>query len=454
MNNLEPKDTNIIKDENIEKKFPCEVVEDLLPLYEEGLVGEETAKLIENHAQNCPNCREKLFALKKQEKLPCETIVDLLPLYNENMVGEVTGKLIENHLKTCNSCKEKLALNKAYEKLTCNTIDELHLLPLYEDRLIGEETAKQIEEHLKSCPNCNEKLRLLQEEIKEKPLELTGEERPSSFAQAAPLKKMKKELSRRRRNSIFLAISLVLLAAVMIFTVTMEFRYIPYKEGNISVSKGIDGTLTAEFNSEILDWNLVKEDTGDGWVYYLSAYNRTANWRDVGVRKINLTNMGFVDVMPYDFAEGEMPGNEAVDRAAADLGKPVSVVYVDYGTEQFHLLYGEAPDHYDEEIFTRYNLGVLRTWGALPAALWALVAGLAWLFLTLLYKYKWAAVFKYLCLGISSLLLGILICNVISTTFVGPGVMGANIIMLAIPIFGILVFGLSLLKQHRQDRKG
>lgn len=127
MNNLEPEKNNEQKDENLldEKKqpnneenenndkavekLPCEVVEDLLPLYEEKLVGEATAKLIENHAQTCPSCRKKLFAHKAQEELPCETIGDLLSLYSEGLTGEVTTKLIEKHLKTCPKCAKKLS---------------------------------------------------------------------------------------------------------------------------------------------------------------------------------------------------------------------------------------------------------------------------------------------------------------------------------------------------------
>ncbi len=127
MNNLEPEKNNEQKDENLldEKKqqnneenenndkavekLPCEVVEDLLPLYEEKLVGEATAKLIENHAQTSPSCRKKLFAHKAQEELPCETIGDLLSLYSEGLTGEVTTKLIEKHLKTCPKCAKKLS---------------------------------------------------------------------------------------------------------------------------------------------------------------------------------------------------------------------------------------------------------------------------------------------------------------------------------------------------------
>lgn len=41
------------------------------------------------------------------EKLPCEVIQDLLPLYIDDLTQNVTGQLIEEHLKKCESCSRK-----------------------------------------------------------------------------------------------------------------------------------------------------------------------------------------------------------------------------------------------------------------------------------------------------------------------------------------------------------
>ena len=38
----------------------------------------------------------------------CSMIEDLLPLYVENLVSEDTKKEIEEHIKKCNKCSEEL----------------------------------------------------------------------------------------------------------------------------------------------------------------------------------------------------------------------------------------------------------------------------------------------------------------------------------------------------------
>ena len=42
------------------KKYdlPCNVIVDLLPLYNEGACSEESREIVEEHLQNCENCRE------------------------------------------------------------------------------------------------------------------------------------------------------------------------------------------------------------------------------------------------------------------------------------------------------------------------------------------------------------------------------------------------------------
>ena len=50
----------------------CNIIEDLLPLYADGICSEDTKTIIEHHIAVCPECREKLEAmtakLEKNEK--------------------------------------------------------------------------------------------------------------------------------------------------------------------------------------------------------------------------------------------------------------------------------------------------------------------------------------------------------------------------------------------------
>lgn len=48
------------------KVLPCYVVSDLLPLYQDDILSEETKKDIDKHLSECEDCRKKLAAMKMQ----------------------------------------------------------------------------------------------------------------------------------------------------------------------------------------------------------------------------------------------------------------------------------------------------------------------------------------------------------------------------------------------------
>lgn len=45
------------------------------------------------------------------KKLPCYIVSDLLPLYQDDILSEQTKKDIDKHLNECEECKKKLAEN-------------------------------------------------------------------------------------------------------------------------------------------------------------------------------------------------------------------------------------------------------------------------------------------------------------------------------------------------------
>ena len=49
-------------------KLPCAVTRDLLPLYAEELVEQETQALIEEHLTGCSACRGKTFRTQNRNK--------------------------------------------------------------------------------------------------------------------------------------------------------------------------------------------------------------------------------------------------------------------------------------------------------------------------------------------------------------------------------------------------
>lgn len=50
----------------------CNVIKDLLPLYAEDLVSQESRELIQEHLSGCEDCKKELEALKKSPRLPLE----------------------------------------------------------------------------------------------------------------------------------------------------------------------------------------------------------------------------------------------------------------------------------------------------------------------------------------------------------------------------------------------
>lgn len=50
----------------------CNVIKDLLPLYAEGLVSQESKELIQEHLSGCEGCKKELEALEKSPKLPLD----------------------------------------------------------------------------------------------------------------------------------------------------------------------------------------------------------------------------------------------------------------------------------------------------------------------------------------------------------------------------------------------
>jgi len=60
--------------------LPCKVMEDILPIYCDGVCSEESAALVEEHLKDCPQCRDILSALRSEIDIPKKTVDDLKPL--------------------------------------------------------------------------------------------------------------------------------------------------------------------------------------------------------------------------------------------------------------------------------------------------------------------------------------------------------------------------------------
>ena len=54
-------------------KLSCDVINDLLPLYAEGMVSQDTRKLVKEHLETCTNCTKQLEFYKNPSEIPMDT---------------------------------------------------------------------------------------------------------------------------------------------------------------------------------------------------------------------------------------------------------------------------------------------------------------------------------------------------------------------------------------------
>ena len=61
-------------------KLSCKVIEDMLPMYYDGVCSEESAALVEAHLQECPHCSHILAELRSEIATPKKNVDDMKPL--------------------------------------------------------------------------------------------------------------------------------------------------------------------------------------------------------------------------------------------------------------------------------------------------------------------------------------------------------------------------------------
>lgn len=61
-------------------KLPCEVIEDMLPMYYDGVCSKESVAVVEEHLKECSHCSYVLSALQSNIAMPEKNIDDMKPL--------------------------------------------------------------------------------------------------------------------------------------------------------------------------------------------------------------------------------------------------------------------------------------------------------------------------------------------------------------------------------------
>ena len=111
-------------------KLKCSIVEDLMPLYIEDLLNEETKKDIELHLDECEDCKEVYDELKKGVNLEYEKNMDLKEDEYEELKTDTLNS-IKNYLNkidkvNSNKLKEHGVKGFSFQiQLSQETIDYL-----------------------------------------------------------------------------------------------------------------------------------------------------------------------------------------------------------------------------------------------------------------------------------------------------------------------------------------
>jgi hypothetical protein len=73
-------------------KNECNIIKDILPLYVENIVSDDTKAFVEEHLADCPKCKQQLEYIKTPSKLPNN--VDTIPL------KKLRKKMLNNKIAT------------------------------------------------------------------------------------------------------------------------------------------------------------------------------------------------------------------------------------------------------------------------------------------------------------------------------------------------------------------
>lgn len=65
------------------KENNCNIIKDVLPLYVDDVVSEDTKKMVNNHLEDCQECRKELDLMKKEIYIPAEKEITVIKNFNK-----------------------------------------------------------------------------------------------------------------------------------------------------------------------------------------------------------------------------------------------------------------------------------------------------------------------------------------------------------------------------------
>lgn len=134
--------------------------------------------------------------------------------------------------------------------LSCDVIRDL--LPLYTEGIASEASAALVEAHLETCAVCRKKY----ESMKTK-----SAMPPDS---SLPLKKVRKEIRKKKNTAVLLAAMAVLVVLITAFAYLSAPEYFPYSENLLQVTELDDGRVLVSFHEEVTGYHMTPYSDEDG----------------------------------------------------------------------------------------------------------------------------------------------------------------------------------------------
>lgn len=296
-------------------------------------------------------------------------------------------------------------------KTPCGVIRDL--LPLYAENLTGEESAALVREHLAECEECSRYLKKLQ-----KPVEDTAAV-PSSNLNA--LKLVRKGIRKRKATAVWFSGLLVFLIMLTVFSHTVRPDYISYDNSGITVTQSENGDVYAHFADGVTSCSVEK--------------------------KVDGANRPAVEIEAWTSLWDKLLGKTTPSVLLSSSDDKIEIAYYcDLSTESGNMtaVYGKTADE-GGIVLPRLVLGYYFTLALAAAALLGLIV-------LLVRKNKEARrICGYLLAAPVSYVLSHLLLTTRFVSFWATGDFIFNCIG-ALAVYGVLVFGASLLSQRRQDR--
>ena len=88
------------------EKISCSIAKDLLPLYIEGILSEETTQVVEMHLQTCENCKKDFEIMRQEFVFPSAPKIQE---ENEKILKELMAETISAKRKEKNLSQSALA---------------------------------------------------------------------------------------------------------------------------------------------------------------------------------------------------------------------------------------------------------------------------------------------------------------------------------------------------------